>query len=177
MAPFIILSQHKGSSCEHNELLRFVVSHQTSMRPTTCTHLAWLLSPWLQLWWYLSCNSHHWTSNESIIVNTSVLACSIGPSVNEHIFHFSNLIFQNWKFLNSAMWEYIEGSTDFSFREPNFCNLFEILATKYTLKNQYLPHLSSENCEINFIKCELLRSFQQHWECPQIPIQFSISNF
>ncbi len=44
------------------------------------------------------------------------------------------------------MYSHIEGSTDFSF-QTQFCNFFE-----FSLKNQYLPHLSSENCEINSIK-------------------------
>jgi hypothetical protein len=29
------------------------------------------------------------------------------------------------------------------------------------LTNQYLPHLSSENCEMNSIKSDSLRAFQQ----------------
>jgi hypothetical protein len=41
------------------------------------------------------------------------------------------------------------------------------------LKNQYLPHLSSEIYEMNFIKSDLLRAFQQYHEHPQIPIEFS----
>jgi hypothetical protein len=42
------------------------------------------------------------------------------------------------------------------------------------LKNQYLPHLSSENCEISSIKSDLLRAFQQHQEHAQIPIQMLV---
>ncbi len=44
-----------------------------------------------------------------------------------------------------------------------------------SLKNQYLPHLSSENYEINSIKSDSLRAFQQHKEHLQIPIKFSVS--
>jgi hypothetical protein len=44
-----------------------------------------------------------------------------------------------------------------------------------SLKNQYLSHLSSENCEINSIKSDLSRAFQQHQEHPKVPIQFSVS--
>ncbi len=51
----------------------------------------------------------------------------------------------------------------------NFCKLFKFSATKGT-KNQYLPYLSFE---INFIKSESLRAFQQHQEHSQIPIKFS----
>jgi len=43
------------------------------------------------------------------------------------------------------------------------------------LKNQYLPHLSSENYEINSIKSDWLSGFQHHQQWPQIPIQFSVS--
>jgi hypothetical protein len=45
---------------------------------------------------------------------------------------------------------------------------FEFSATKYT-QNHYLSHLSSENCEINSIKFDLPRAFQQQQKCPQIP--------
>ncbi len=44
-----------------------------------------------------------------------------------------------------------------------------------TLKNQDLPHLSSENCKTNSVKSNSPRAFQQHQEYPQIPIQFSVS--
>jgi hypothetical protein len=40
------------------------------------------------------------------------------------------------------------------------------------LKNQYLPQLNSEDCEINSIKSNSPRALQQHQECHQIPIQF-----
>jgi hypothetical protein len=44
------------------------------------------------------------------------------------------------------------------------------------LKIQYLPQLNSENSEINSIKSELSRAFQQHQEHPQIPIWFGDLN-
>jgi len=44
------------------------------------------------------------------------------------------------------------------------------------LKIQYLPQLNSENSEINSIKSELSRAFQQHQERPQIPIWFGDLN-
>jgi hypothetical protein len=70
----------------------------------------------------------------------------------------------------------IEGSTDFSF-QTQFLQFVELPATKSTLKNQHLSHLSSENCEINSIKSDWLRAFHQHHqERPQqIPMQFSVS--
>jgi hypothetical protein len=43
------------------------------------------------------------------------------------------------------------------------------------LKNQYLPHLSSENCERSSTKSDSLRAFQQHQEHSQIPIQILVS--
>ncbi len=52
------------------------------------------------------------------------------------------------------------------------CSNFQL---QNPLKNQCLPHLSSENCEINSIKSNLPRAFQQHQEHPQIPMQFSVS--
>jgi hypothetical protein len=35
------------------------------------------------------------------------------------------------------------------------------------LTNQYLSHLSSENCEIKSIKSDFPRTFREHQECPQ----------
>jgi hypothetical protein len=40
------------------------------------------------------------------------------------------------------------------------------------LKNQYLPQLNSQDCEINSIKSNSPRAFQKLQECHQIPIQF-----
>jgi hypothetical protein len=42
------------------------------------------------------------------------------------------------------------------------------------IKNQYLLHLSSKNCEIHSIKSYSLRAFEQYQECPQITIQFLV---
>jgi hypothetical protein len=78
--------------------------------------------------------------------------CVVGPSVNK-----------------------LRARLIFPFK-PNFCNLFEFLkfCQQNPLKNQYLPYLSPENWEINSIKFELCRAFQQHQECFQIQIQFSV---
>jgi hypothetical protein len=57
--------------------------------------------------------------------------------------------------------------------EPNFCNLFDF-SEQNSPKNQYLSYLSSEICEINSIKSNSSRAFQQQQECPQIPTQFSV---
>jgi len=71
------------------------------------------------------------------------------------------------------MCEHIEGSTTFSFQTQFFaiCLNFQ---QQNPLKCQYLRHLSSENCEINFIKSGSMRAFQQHQNAPQIRIQFSV---
>ncbi len=58
--------------------------------------------------------------------------------------------------------------------KPIFCNLFEFSEQK-SLKNQYLPHLTSENYEIKSIKSDSPRAFQQHQEHPHIRIQFAVS--
>jgi len=58
----------------------------------------------------------------------------------------------------------IESSTDFSFQTQFFFfgNLFELPATTKThSKIQYLPHFSFENYEINSIKSDSPRTFQQ----------------
>jgi hypothetical protein len=54
--------------------------------------------------------------------------------------------------------------------KPKLCNLFKLWATKSI---QYLPHLRCEECEINSSNSP--KAFQQHQECPQIPIQISVS--
>jgi len=59
--------------------------------------------------------------------------------------------------------------------KPIFCNLFEFAATKSTQESICSTHLSSEYCELNSIKSDLLRALQQLQEHPQIPIQFSVS--
>ncbi len=46
---------------------------------------------------------------------------------------------------------------------------------KNPLRKQYLPHLSSENCEIKSIEFDSPRAFQKHQECPPILIHLSIS--
>jgi hypothetical protein len=76
--------------------------------------------------------------------------CVLGPSVN------------TWR-----------AQLDFP-SKPNFTNWVEFSTTD-SLKNQYLSHLSSENCEMNSVKSDSLRAFQKHRELPhKIPIQFSV---
>jgi hypothetical protein len=49
--------------------------------------------------------------------------------------------------------------------------LFELPSNKNPLQNQYLPHLSSENCEINSIRSGLGKGFPT---TPRTPPNFSI---
>jgi hypothetical protein len=62
--------------------------------------------------------------------------------------------------------------------EPNFCNLFEFLGTKSTHKSisstDTHTHLSSENCEINSIKSDSLKAFQQPRMPPNSNTVFSL---
>jgi hypothetical protein len=87
--------------------------------------------------------------NTYVFWKTTSVACAIGPSVNT-----------------------LRAQLNFP-SKLNFCKLFEFLTTK-SFKIQYLPQLSSENCEVNFIKFDSSSAFQQHQECFQIPIQFSV---
>jgi hypothetical protein len=50
--------------------------------------------------------------------------------------------------------------------KPNFCNFFEF-PEQNPLKNQYLPHLNFENCQINSIKSNSPMAFQQCQEHPK----------
>ncbi len=95
------------------------------------------------------------------------------PQVWTHfkIFTFSELIN-----LLIQQCEHIESSTDFSFQTQFFAIYLNFQQQK-SLKNQYLLHLSSQDCEINSIKFNSSRAFLNPFrdqECPQIPIQFSV---
>jgi len=68
--------------------------------------------------------------------------------------------------------EHIEGSTNFSL-QTQFLQFFWNFQKQNPLKNQYLPHLGSETCEINSVKSDSPRAFLEHQERPQISIQFS----
>jgi hypothetical protein len=78
-------------------------------------------------------------------------------------FPFSELIFFS-KFINAnkLRTRLIPNPTFSNFQKQN------------PLKNQYLPDLGSENCEISSIKSDSLRAFQQHQEHSQIPIQILV---
>jgi len=55
---------------------------------------------------------------------------------------------------------------------PIFAICLNFQQQKIHSKIKYLPQLNSEDCEINSIKSNSPRAFQQHQECHQIPIQF-----
>jgi hypothetical protein len=77
----------------------------------------------------------------------------------QHKNMFSNVFNYKCSLCHCPKCAHIEGSTDFSF-QTQFLQFFRIFSNKIHSKNQYLPHLSSENCEINSIKPETLRAFQ-----------------
>jgi hypothetical protein len=58
---------------------------------------------------------------------------------------------------------------------PNF--ELKNISEQNPLQNQYLPHISYKNCEVNYIKSDLLKAFQSNQEHPQISIYFSILIF
>jgi len=82
-------------------------------------------------------------------------------------FTFSKLKFSKFGNVNTLSAQLIVPS------KPNVCNLFDFPSTKSTQK-KYFPHISYEICEINSIKINASRAFQQHQEHPQIPIQFLV---
>jgi hypothetical protein len=68
-------------------------------------------------------------------------------------------------------------TSDCSIPNPNF-SIGLNFQQQNPLQNQCLPHLSSENCEIEFyfIKSDSQRGLsKKHQERPQIPIQFSVT--
>jgi hypothetical protein len=95
-------------------------------------------------------------------MNTSV-ACAIGPSVNT--FRIKKT------YVNTLRAQLIFPS------KPSFFAICLNFQQQNSLKNQYLPQLSSENCEINSIKFDSPKAFQKHQEHLQIPMQFSVSIF
>jgi hypothetical protein len=77
------------------------------------------------------------------------------------------------KFENLTIWTHWQLNW-FSLPNPIFaiCLNFE---QQNPLENQYIPHLSSKNCEIiTSVRSDLARAFQQHQEHLQISIQLSI---
>ncbi len=111
------------------------------------------------------------THNQLLSVYNTNVACAVGPSVNTFfIFHIFRI--ENFWIRQCAK---IKGSTDYYFFLPNPILAIHLnVQHKIHSKNQYVPHLCSENCGINSIKSDLPRAFQQHQEQPQIPIQFSV---
>jgi len=87
--------------------------------------------------------------------------------------YFLVFTFAELKISKSSSVNTLKAQLIFPFK-PIFSNLFEFSEQK-SLKNQYLPHLTSENYEIKSIKSDSPRAFQQHQEHPHIRIQFAVS--
>ncbi len=72
-----------------------------------------------------------------------------------------NPIFCNLFEFPAKVWTHLKGSTDFAIQTQFFA-----ICLNFHQQNWFLPHLSSENCEINSIKSDSPRAFQQHQEHP-----------
>jgi len=86
---------------------------------------------------------------------------------------FFSFTFSELKTSKSSNVNTLKAQLIFPFK-PIFCNLFEF-PEQNSLKNQYLPHITSENYEIKYIKSDSPRAFQQQQEHPHILIQFAVS--
>jgi hypothetical protein len=82
---------------------------------------------------------------------------AVGPSANTFLY-FSH--FQNLKLIFFGNVNTLKAQLLFPFK-PIFLQIFLNFQQQNPLKNQYLPHLNSENCEINSAKSDLPRAFQQ----------------
>ncbi len=100
---------------------------------------------------------------------TASVACAIAPSLNTFsIFHIFRIFKKTFNNVNTLRAQLIFPS------KPNFFTIYLNFQQQKSLQNQYLLHLSSQDCEINSIKSDPSRAFQQDQEYPQIPIQFSV---
>ncbi len=105
------------------------------------------------------------------VFKTTSVAYVVGPSVNtfsvkKHMCTILELKISKFSNVNELNWFFLPN--------PIFAICLNFLQHN-PLKNQYLPHLSSENCEINSIKSDSSKAFQEHQENPQIPIKiFSV---
>jgi len=77
------------------------------------------------------------------------------------------------EFLKVWRYEHIKGLTNFSFW-TQLLQFFGISNKKIHSKNKYFPHLNFENYEINSIKFDSSKVFQQQQECFQIAMQFLV---
>ncbi len=121
-----------------------------------------------QLWTFFAfSNKPKETELKKSCILVCTVACAVGPSVNT-FFIFSH--FPNSKFLNSAMWTHWALNW-FFLPDPIFaiCLNFQ---QQNSLKNQYLPHISFENCEINSIKSHSLRLFNNTKNAPKFQSKF-----
>jgi hypothetical protein len=87
--------------------------------------------------------------------------------------HGTNLMKEIMLELNGKPSSVATFSTNFSFQNLVFWNLFEFLGAKSFL-NEYLPHFESKSYQINSIKSYSSRSFQQHQKHIPILPKFSV---
>jgi len=112
----------------------------------------------LNTFWYWSLQylySYHWIQfmNFDIFILIGVACDIVGPSGNT-----------------------LRAQLIFPFR-TQFLLFVWFSVTKSIQKSISSTHLSSENSEINSIKFESPWAFQQHQECLQIPIKFSLKKW
>jgi len=100
----------------------------------------------------VSLKAHHLV----ILTSTSVVARAISPSVNRIFFFFT---FSELKISKFSNVDTLKAQLLFP-SKPIFFAIFLNFQQYNSLKNQYLSHLSSENCEINSIKSDSPRGFQ-----------------
>jgi hypothetical protein len=105
------------------------------------------------------------------------VTCAVHPSVNtffNFIFTFSELKISKFGNVNTTT---LRAQLIFIFFQTQFLAICLNFQQQNPLKNQYLPHFSSENYEINSIKSDLLKAFPitPRKKCPQIGIQFLVS--
>ncbi len=102
-----------------------------------------------------------------------LIMCQTIPQGDQHISQNDMITKQLCCLCHWPKCEHNEGSSDFSFPNPilAICLNFQ---EQNPFQNQYLPPLSSEDCEINSIKFDSSRALQYHQECLQISIQFSV---
>ncbi len=103
--------------------------------------------------------THHLTCHLYYTPKFPTLFSFIATSVNTffNFFTFSELKISKVGNVNT-----FEGISNwFSLPKPNFFAICLNFQQQNPLTNQYLPHLSSENCEMNSIKSDSLRAFQQ----------------
>jgi hypothetical protein len=110
------------------------------------------------------------------VFKTTSVALVIGPSVNTFsIKKHMRAQFQNWKFSKFSNVNTLRAQLIFP-SKPNFCNLFEFLATKSTQKSNIFQTLALKIVKWILLNLTCLGLFKNK-ENPQIPIQFFSLDF